>query len=67
MRMTLASSVARISSSKDWRACEISGLMEAKGWGGMLDTAAAKEVILCKSRKSLVDILRSFAVLEVDF
>ena len=29
MRITLASSVALISSSKDWRACEISGLMEA--------------------------------------
>ena len=27
--ITLASSVARTSSSKDWRACEISGLMEA--------------------------------------
>ena len=33
----------------------------------MLDTVAAKEVILCKGRKSLVEILRSFAVLEVDF
>ena len=29
MPITLASSVARTSSSKDWRACEISGLMEA--------------------------------------
>ena len=33
----------------------------------MLDTVAAKEVILCKCHKSLVEILRSFAVLEVDF
>ena len=33
----------------------------------MLDTVAAKEVILCKGDKSLVEILRSFAVLEVDF
>ena len=29
MPMTLASSVAQTSSSKDWRACEMSGLMEA--------------------------------------
>ena len=33
----------------------------------MLGTAAAKEVTLCKGHKSLVEILRSFAVLEVDF
>ena len=33
----------------------------------MLDTAAAKEVTLCKGHKSLVEILRSFALLEVDF
>ena len=33
----------------------------------MLDTVAAKEGIRCKSHKSLVEILRSFAVLEVDF
>ena len=33
----------------------------------MLDTTAAKEVTLCKGHKSLVEILRSFAVLEVDF
>ena len=33
----------------------------------MLETAAAKEVTLCKDHKSLVEILRLFAVLEVDF
>ena len=33
----------------------------------ILDTVAAKEVILCKGHKSLVEILRSFGVLEVDF
>ena len=33
----------------------------------MLDTVATKEIILSKSHKSLVEILRSFAVLEVDF
>ena len=33
----------------------------------VLYAVAAKEVILCKSRKSLVKILRLFAVLKVDF
>ena len=33
----------------------------------VLYAVAAKEIILCKSNKSLVKILRSFAVLEVDF
>ena len=33
----------------------------------VLYAVAVKEVILCKSHKSLVKILRSFAMLEVDF
>ena len=33
----------------------------------LLYAVAAKEAALCKSHKSLVKILRSFAVLEVDF
>ena len=33
----------------------------------LLYAVAAKEVILCKSHKSLVKILRSFAALEADF
>ena len=33
----------------------------------MLDTVTAKEVILCKSHKSLVEILGRSAVLKVDF
>ena len=33
----------------------------------MLEPVAANVVILCKGHKSLVEILRSFAVLEVDF
>ena len=33
----------------------------------MLDTVAAKGGILFKSHKSLVEILRSFAVLELGF
>ena len=33
----------------------------------VLYAVAAKEVILCKSHKSLVKILGSFTVLELDF